>query len=97
MPTPDAGVGSGSVGVISFGGTGAQAPNGQTPDEVPAPEHDAGTVTDTEPPAEPGDADVAEPADTDPQAEPQAQPVADDTTTPDDADDSTIGEEEGIS
>ncbi|WP_205712407.1 NADH-quinone oxidoreductase subunit NuoE [Euzebya rosea] len=98
VPTPDAGVGSGTVGVISFGAAATPpASNGRVPDEVPAPEQDAGVITDPEPPAEPGDADVAEPADTDPQADPEAQPVADDTTTPDDADDSTIGEEEGIS
>lgn len=80
VPQPEAGIGSGQVGVIAFAPTAAPAPESSTdvPDEVPPPEQDAGEITEPAEPAEDGDADVGAPADTDPQADPKAQPVADD-------------------
>ncbi len=92
VPTPDAGVGSGQVGVISFtpSGNGAapaaqvpveeapveDAPAEETPAEVPPPGEDAGAITDPDFPAT-ADDEADAPADGEELAEEAAPSGAD--------------------
>lgn len=64
VPTPDAGVGSGTVGVIAFSpsGNGSAPAPADAPQEVPPPGEDAGAITDPDFPAT-ADDDAEAPAD----------------------------------